>query len=163
MTLTNSGAISVANLTYNNAAYSNPGLPYFNQIPFSAVYNGLSQNYLTGSSGSGQIAFYFNTTSDASGFYDLCIGSAQCGTSSGTVAPTTLQLYGFYNSASGTSNSGLSTTNFVSGYLTSGASAFSSVTPEPASLILLGTGAIGFAGAAGRRLWKGPIDRLRKN
>lgn len=152
VTLNGSGNVTASNLTYNNASFNNPGLPTFNQVSSTNTYNGLSQNYLSSTGNSGQIAFYFNTFADANGFLDLCIGSAQCGTAGGTTAPSNLQIYGFYNSSTGTSNPGLSATNLGSGYLMQGSTPALTSTPEPSTLVMLATGALGFAGAAGRRL-----------
>lgn len=149
ITLDSQGNVTASNLVYNNPNYRNTDLPYFNQVSSTSTYNGLSQSYLVSSANSGQVALFFNTQADASGFFDLCLGNAQCGTASGTVDPSTLQIYGFYNNASGTSNQGLSATNLSSGYLMSGMTA---ITPEPASFVMLGTGALGAIGLAGKRI-----------
>ena len=146
VTVNGTGNATAANLTFNDARVSNPNAPVFNGISSTNAYNGLSQNYLSSSSNAGQIALYFNTASDTNGYFDLCLASAQCGTSTGTVDPSTLQIYGFY--ANGASNPGLASTDFTSGYLRAAVSTPAAVTPEPSTLVLLGTGLSGLSGVA---------------
>ncbi len=150
VTINSSGNATAANLTFNDAYFSNPGLPNLNVVAQSSVYNGQSQNYIQSNNNTGQIALNLNTTADANGYFDLCLGSAQCGTTAGTDA-STIQIYGFYNSTTGTSNSGLAATNFTSGYLSSGSTPVAAAVPEPAPFVLLGTGFLGLAGGAGFR------------
>jgi hypothetical protein len=139
------GNVTTANLTFNDPYFDNPGLPNFRSVVWTNTYNGLSQNYLVSPTGAGQLALHFNTTANVNGYFDLCIGIAQCGTSVGTIAPSTLQIYGFYNNATGV-NFGLPNTNFSSGRLVStDASAALASTPEPSSLWLFGTGLIAIA------------------
>ena len=146
VTVNSSGSATAANLTFNDAAVDNPGLPSFNQVSITNTFNGLSQNYLASSGSAGQVALFFNTTSDSNGFYDLCLGSVQCGTTSGTVDPSNLQIYAFYNSTTHTNNPGLAITNFSSGYLAPAAAP--TVTPEPAPLVLVGSALLGTLGLA---------------
>ena len=140
------GTATAANLLFNDPNVDNSGLPYFNQVASTGAYNGLSQNYLGSSRSSGQIALILNTASDANGYFDLCLGGAQCGTTGGTTGASTVQIYGFYNSATGVSNPGLGPTNFSSGYLVGGDALSTVVTAEPRTLILLVTGVLGLTG-----------------
>ena len=155
VTFNSAGNATAANLTYENPDFSDPGLPDVNQVAISNVYNGLSQNYLSSSSGAGQIALYLNTAADANGRFNLCLAGTQCGTASGTIDPATLQIYGFYNSTSGTSNSGLAPTGFTSGYLqqvSNSAAAISPAaapTPEPSTFVLLGTACLAWLASSG--------------
>ncbi|HEU4636133.1 MAG TPA: hypothetical protein VFS41_08145 [Edaphobacter sp.] len=149
LNLKKSGEIASSHLTFNDPNVANTDLPLFNVVDISNTYNGLSQNYLTTKTSSGQIALYFNTIADANGNLDLCLGSAQCGTSPGTINPSTMQIYGFYNPAVG-SNPGLQVTQFMSGYLSQddlSNTSSSSVVSEPLSVLLVGTGILGLAGA----------------
>jgi hypothetical protein len=146
--LKSSGMIASSHLTFNDPDVANTELPFFNVLNITNVYNGLSQNYLTTKTSSGQIALYFNTVADENGNLNLCLGNAQCGTSAGTTDPSTLQIYGFYNPAVG-SNPGLQVTQFASGYLSQNevTTAAPSVVSEPLSVLLVGTGILGLAAA----------------
>lgn len=148
LNLKSSGVIASSHLTFNDPNVANTDLPLFNVLDLTNAYNGLSQNYITTKTSSGQIALYFNTIADENGNLNLCIGNAQCGTAPGTTDPSTLQMYGFYDSTVG-NNPGLQTTQFISGYLSQNevTTAAPSVVSEPLSVLLVGTGILALAGA----------------
>lgn len=148
LNLKSSGMIASSHLTFNDPDVADIELPFFNVLDMTNVYDGLSENYLTTKTSSGQITLYFNTVADENGNLNLCIGNAQCGTSPGTTDPSTLQVFGFTNPASG-SNAGLQVSQFTSGYLSQNelTTAAPSVVSEPLSVLLVGTGILGLAAA----------------
>lgn len=124
--------VTAANLTFNDAAV---GTPAFSTIGSAAAYNGLGQDYISGpSSGSlnygGQVGLFFDTAASGSGALSVCTGGVMCGTQG-----TELSFVQVYTTR------GNVVYDITSGSLTQvGTAGASALTPEPSSLLLLGTG-----------------------
>lgn len=133
--------VTAANLTFNVPGYSNP---VFANVASSTVSNGVTQSFLSdpnsrSQSSSGQLALFFNTASVGSGTIALCTSASICGAAE--VEPSFVEMY----SNHGTLTYDLTGGTFVSAQPSSTNSV--GLTPEPSSLVLLGTGILGVAGS----------------
>jgi hypothetical protein len=155
ITLDSSNHATSVDLIFNDPAYSS--LPIaFNTISSTNAYNGLGQDYITAPNNGGQIGLYFSTSSDSNGNFDLCLVNGPCGTG-GSWGYSSLQTYGYCTAGCATYVQGFGPYLFSGGYLsaaTTGKPSAIAQTPEPSSLMLLGTGVLGFAGVIRRRLIK---------
>lgn len=149
VTFDSSSKATSVSLSFLDPAYSSTAIN-FNTITQTNAYSGLGQNYFSASNnGGGQLTIYFNNSS-TNGNFNLCIGNATCGTSGGS-DPSQLQVYGYNISSAPYYVPGF-THNFTSGYFSATPSV--APTPEPSSLVLLGSGMLGLVGAARRRFRK---------
>jgi hypothetical protein len=129
--------VTAADITFNDAAVGNP---VFTNIGSPNAYNGLGQDYISGPTNSplnygGQIALYYDTANIASGGdLAVCIASGQCGTETNEAS----LVEAYVNTGNG------GPFDITSGSLDPAAGA--ATTPEPPSLLLLGTGLCTVAG-----------------
>ena len=136
VTFDSAGSATGANLLLDDPAFNRPGLYTLSGDSVTAVVNTVVEDYVNLFRNAGQITLYFTSTADANGFFGLCLTYAACASTAGSADPFTLQIYSAPQTGSDV--------RAGSGNLPA------AVTPEPSTLVLLGTGVLGLAGVAVR-------------
>lgn len=140
VTLDASGILTAADITLQDPALSNPVFTQVDSAGGPSGYNPVADYAYISDPGIGQVALYYLTSLDSAGNIDLCILSAN---DCNAYQASYLQIYN-------QSSFGYNPVDLNSGAL-DGASA-PAPTPEPGSLALLGTGVLGLAAVARRKL-----------
>ena len=139
VTLGSNGLITAADIMLNDSALSNPVFNTVSSTGGPAGYSPVAEfAYLSTTTNTGQLYLSYLTTLDSSGGIDLCILSAgNCNSYQASYS----QIYG-------ASSFGYNPVDLNGGALTPTAT---SVTPEPTSFLLLGTGLLSGAGLMRKR------------
>lgn len=139
LTLNANGIVSAADITLHDAALSNPAFTEVTSAGGPAGYAPVADYAYVSDTGVGQLSLQYLTALDGSGNVDLCILSAN---NCNSYQASYIQIYN-------QSSFGYNPVDLNSGTLASAPA--SSPTPEPGSLVLLGTGVLGLAGLARRK------------
>lgn len=143
LTLDGSGHVTAASITLDDSALGNPTFAHVDSSGGPTGHNPVADFAHISDSGVGQLSLSYLTALDGSGNIDLCILSANdCNANQASYA----QIYG-------QSSFGYGPVDLSSGTLTPASHV--SATPEPTSLILLGTGVLGAAFLMRRKTCQG--------